>query len=340
MWAMGYGYPYSARQRKSLIVVASKAKQSSPLAWKHYSPDVMLSLSKYGLILFPFVAPSTPMTLTQKRNSLETHLKELQSVVVAFSGGVDSSLVLAMSLSALGRENTLAVTAQSESLAERELEAAKKLAESMGARHLILRTHEMDSAQYRANPINRCYHCKSELYSKLSAIARERNIAHIVNGINQDDLGDHRPGIVAAKEFGVKSPLAHAGFNKNAIRELSRQIGLSNWEKPAQPCLSSRIPYGEPVSPEKLAMIERAEDLLLSLGFTELRVRHHGDIARIELNKNDMPRALTESVSATIQEQFKQIGFKYVALDLEGFRSGRLNEGLIKTKEEICLKSN
>ncbi|VAX29748.1 ATP-utilizing enzyme of the PP-loop superfamily, partial [hydrothermal vent metagenome] len=252
----------------------------------------------------------------------------------------DSSLVLAMSLSALGRENTLAVTAQSESLAERELEAAKKLAEGIGARHLILRTHEMDSAQYRANPINRCYHCKSELYSKLSAIARERNIAHIVNGINQDDLGDHRPGIVAAKEFGVKSPLAQSGFDKKDIRELSRQIGLSNWEKPAQPCLSSRIPYGEPVSPEKLAMIERAENLLLSLGFTELRVRHHGDIARIELNKNDMPRALTESVSAIIQEQFKQIGFKYVALDLAGFRSGGLNEGLIKTKEETCLKSN
>jgi uncharacterized protein len=280
------------------------------------------------------------MTLTQKRNSLETHLKDLQSVVVAFSGGVDSALVLAMSLSALGRENTLAVTAQSESLAERELEAAKKLAESIGAEHLILRTHEMNSPDYRTNPTNRCYHCKSELYSKLSVIAKERNIAHIVNGINQDDLGDHRPGIVAAKEFGVVSPLAQSGFNKKDIRELSRQIGLANWEKPAQPCLSSRIPYGEPVSPEKLAMIEQAENLLLSLGFTELRVRHHGDIARIELNKNELPRALTESVSTTIQKRFKQIGFKYVTLDLEGFRSGRLNEGIIETKEEICLKSN
>ena len=145
---------------------------------------------------------------------------------------------------------------------------------------------------------------------------------------------------MAAKEFGVVSPLAQSGFTKHDVRELSRQIGLAVWEKPAQPCLSSRIPYGEPVSPEKLSMIERAEDLLLSLGFTELRVRHHGDIARIELSKEDMPRALTESISATIEEQFKQIGFKYVTLDLEGFRSGRLNEGLIKTKEEICLKSN
>jgi uncharacterized protein len=280
------------------------------------------------------------MTLTQKRNTLETHLQKLKSVLVAFSGGVDSSLVLAMSLSLLGKKNTFAVTAQSESLAERELTAAKKLAENMGAEHLILRTHEMDAPEYRANPTNRCYHCKSELYSKLSSIAKEKNIAHIVNGINQDDLGDHRPGIVAAKEFGVVSPLAHAGFNKNDIRELSRQIGLSNWEKPAMPCLSSRVPYGEPVSPEKLSMIERAEDLLLSLGFTELRVRHHGDIARIELKSNDMPRILQESVAAIVQERFKQIGFKFVTLDLEGFRSGRLNEGLIEVKEETCLKSN
>lgn len=280
------------------------------------------------------------MTLSQKQKTLETHLKDLESVVVAFSGGVDSALVLAMSLSALGKENTLAVTAQSESLAERELKAAKKLAHNLGAEHLILPTHEMDSPQYRANPTNRCYHCKSELYSKLAIIAGERNFAHIVNGINQDDLGDHRPGIVAAKEFGVVSPLAQSGFDKNDIRDLARQIGLAVWEKPANPCLSSRIPYGEPVSPEKLSMIERAEDLLLSLGFTELRVRHHGDIARIELNKSDMPRILAETVSATIQKRFKQIGFKFVTLDLEGFRSGRLNDDIIESKEEICSKSN
>lgn len=267
-------------------------------------------------------------------------MKDLESVVVAFSGGVDSALVLAVSLAVLGKKNTLAVTAQSESLADRELEAAKKLAEGMGACHLILRTNEMDSPQYRSNPTNRCYHCKSELYSKLSVLAKERNIAHIVNGINQDDLGDHRPGIVAAKEFGVASPLAQSGFDKKDVRELSRQIGLAVWEKPAQPCLSSRIPYGEPVSPEKLAMIEQAEDLLLSLGFVELRVRHHGDIARIELNTNDLPRALTEPMSSTIREQFKRIGFKYVTLDMEGFRSGRLNEGIIEVKEEVCLKSN
>lgn len=271
------------------------------------------------------------MTLTQKRNTLETHLKNLGSVVVAFSGGVDSALVLAMSQKALGNENVLAVTAESESLAERELRGAQKVAAEIGVEHLILRTHEMDSPEYRANPINRCYHCKSELYSKLSAIAGERNIAHIVNGINQDDLGDHRPGIVAAKEFGVVSPLAQAGFYKKDVRELSRQLGLTNSEKPAMPCLSSRVPYGESISPEKLLMIEQAEDLLFSLGFTQLRVRHHEEIARIELLKEEMPRILADSVAVTIQERFKQIGFKYVTLELEGFRSGRLNDSLIET---------
>ena len=283
------------------------------------------------------------MTLTQKRNTLETLLRDLQSVVVAFSGGVDSALVLAMSQKALGNENVLAVTAESESLAERELRGAQKVAAEIGVEHLILRTHEMDSPEYRANPINRCYHCKSELYSKLAAIAEERNFAHIINGINKDDLGDHRPGIVAAKEFGVVSPLAQAGFDKNDVRELSRQLGLTTSEKPAMPCLSSRVPYGESISPEKLLMIERAEDLLFSLGFTQLRVRHHGEIARIELLKEEMPRIFADSIAETIQERFKQIGFKYVTLDMEGFRSGRLNEGLTDLKQkkaETCFKSN
>ena len=201
----------------------------------------------------------------------------------------------------------------------------------------------MDSPEYRANPINRCYHCKSELYSRLQAIAEKRNITHMVNGINQDDLGDHRPGIIAAREFGVLSPLSQAGFNKNDVRELSRQLGLTTSEKPAMPCLSSRVPYGEPISPEKLAMIEQAEDLLLSLGFTQLRVRHHGEIARIELLKEEMPEFLADAIAETVQQRFKQIGFKYVTLDLEGFRSGRLNDGLKEIDQEraeACFKSN
>ena len=192
------------------------------------------------------------MTLTQKQKTLESHLKDLGRVVVAFSGGADSALVLAMSQKVLGNENVLAVTAESESLAERELLGAQKVAAELGVEHLILRTHEMDSPQYRANPVNRCYHCKSELYSRLQAIAEKRNFTHMINGINQDDLGDHRPGIVAAREFGVLSPLSQTGFSKNDVRELSRQLGLTTSEKPAMPCLSSRVPYGEPISPEKL----------------------------------------------------------------------------------------
>ena len=283
------------------------------------------------------------MTLTQKQKNLESHLKDLGRVVVAFSGGADSALVLAMSQKVLGNENVLAVTAESESLAERELLVAQKVAAELGVEHLILRTHEMDSPEYRANPINRCYHCKSELYSRLQAIAEKRNITHMVNGINQDDLGDHRPGIIAAREFGVLSPLSQAGFNKNDVRELSRQLGLTTSEKPAMPCLSSRVPYGEPISPEKLAMIEQAEDLLLSLGFTQLRVRHHGEIARIELLKEEMPEFLADAIAETVQQRFKQIGFKYVTLDLEGFRSGRLNDGLKEIDQEraeACFKSN
>jgi len=283
------------------------------------------------------------MTLTQKQKTLESHLKDLGRVVVAFSGGADSALVLAMSQKVLGNENVLAVTAESESLAERELLGAQKVAAELGVEHLILRTHEMDSPEYRANPINRCYHCKSELYSRLQAIAEKRNITHMVNGINQDDLGDHRPGIIAAREFGVLSPLSQAGFNKNDVRELSRQLGLTTSEKPAMPCLSSRVPYGEPISPEKLAMIEQAEDLLLSLGFTQLRVRHHGEIARIELLKEEMPEFLADAIAETVQQRFKQIGFKYVTLDLEGFRSGRLNDSLKEIDQEraeTCFKSN
>lgn len=281
------------------------------------------------------------MTLTQKQEALKNHLQDLGRVVVAFSGGVDSALILAMSLKMLGNKNVLAVTAQSESLAERELLGAQKVAAEIGVEHLILRTREMASPQYRENPINRCYYCKSELYSKLAAIAEQRNFTYMVNGINRDDLGDHRPGIDAAKEFGVLSPLAQAGFNKNDVRELSRQLGLTTSEKPAMPCLSSRVPYGESISPEKLSMIEQAEDLLLSLGFTQLRVRHHGEVARIELLKEEMPGFLADSIAENVQARFKQIGFKYVTLDLEGFRSGRLNEGHIKQEStEPCLKSN
>ena len=283
------------------------------------------------------------MTLNEKQDALESHFKSLKSVVVAFSGGVDSTLVLAVAHRVLGDNRVLAVTARSESLAARELLGAKQVAANIGVEHLILKTDEMSSPKYRENPVNRCYHCKSELYSKLAAIAGQRNFSHIVNGINRDDLGDHRPGIVAAKEFGVLSPLSQAGFGKSDVRELSRQLGLTTAEKPAMPCLSSRVPYGQPITPEKLMMIERAEDHLLSLGFTQLRVRHHGETASIELLKEELPEILKGNVIESVRRQFQQIGFKDVTLDSEGFRSGKLNDVLKEIHQEgakPCLKSN
>ena len=269
------------------------------------------------------------MVLAQKRERLESSLQKLGSALVAFSGGVDSTLVLAVAHSVLGK-NVLAVTAQSESLPQRELEQAARLARTLGVDHKIIATYEASSPDYLKNPVNRCYFCKSELYDKLSSVASEHKLAHILNGVNKDDLGDHRPGIFAGKEAGVLSPLADAGFNKQDVRDLAKKMGLPNWKKPAMACLSSRVPYGEAITMEKLAVIEQAEGFLYSLGFNQLRVRHHGDIARIELPQKDISRFMEKSVTDRVQQEFKKIGFKFIAVDIEGFRSGRMNESIKK----------
>jgi uncharacterized protein len=275
------------------------------------------------------------MTLEQKARKIKSLILEMDSALVAFSGGVDSTLVLALAHDVLG-EKALAVTAQSASMPDREMKACHQLAKEIGVKHLVVKTEEMSNPNYRANPANRCYHCKTELYSSLKKVAQQENILNILNGTNTDDLGDYRPGLDSAREQGVRSPLVEAEFNKQEVRELSRKMEISVWDKPAMACLSSRIPYGQPVTEEKLAMIEQAEDVLLSLGFEQIRVRHHGDLARIELGKNEMPHYLNnEKIQKIVQEKFKVLGFLTVVLDPEGYRMGSLNSALLEYKDRV-----
>lgn len=268
----------------------------------------------------------THLTLDQKLERMQDILRSLGRVAVAFSAGVDSTFVLKVAIDTLGPENVIAVTGRSDSLAEGEFEESKRLAESMGARHVVLETEEFSDPNYLANPVNRCYFCKSELYSKLDAFIAEHNLAAAVNGINADDYADWRPGIQAAREHTVRAPCAEAGMTKADIRALSERFGLPTFDKPASPCLSSRVQYGEPITPAKLKQIERSEALLKSLGFRECRVRHHNNLARIELPPDDMLRALDPEVRARIDAGLREFGYAYVTLDLRGFRSGSMNE--------------
>ena len=275
------------------------------------------------------------MTLEQKTKKIKSLILEMDSALVAFSGGVDSTLVLALAHDVLG-EKALAVTAQSASMPDREMKACHQLAKEIGVKHLVVKTEEMSNPNYRANPANRCYHCKTELYSSLKKVAQQENILNILNGTNTDDLGDYRPGLDSAREQGVRSPLVEAQFSKQEVRELSRMMKLSIWNKPAMACLSSRIPYGQPVTPEKLAMIEQSEDLLLALGFTQVRVRHLGTLARIELDKNEIPRYQNDkSVQKAVEEKLKALGFNNVVLDPEGYRMGNLNSALLEYKDRV-----
>jgi uncharacterized protein len=240
---------------------------------------------------------------------------------------VDSAFLLKVAVDTLG-DRALAVTARSDSYPERELQEATVLAASIGAKHLVVETHEMEHESYISNPSNRCYFCKTELWDTLSPLAAEGAIAALADGFNADDVGDYRPGAVAAREHGVRSPLLEAGLTKQEIRALSREMGLPTWDKPAMACLSSRVPYGERISREKLEQIDRAEQLLRELGYKQVRVRHHGDVARIELPPEDLPRFFSDGLAEPIARRIKELGFDYVALDLQGYRSGSMNEVL------------
>jgi uncharacterized protein len=274
-----------------------------------------------------------------KRDRLLDTLREYRSCAVAFSGGVDSAVVAKAAQLALG-DQAIAVTAVSPSLAEGELDEAKQLAGQIGIRHEVIRTDEFANANYTSNPTNRCYFCKTELYSQLEQILPRLGVAVMVNGANLDDAGDWRPGMAAAGERQVRSPLLECGFTKDDVRALAAVWNLPVWDKPASPCLSSRVAYGEEVTPQRLRMIDRAEQLLRSLGLRTVRVRYHrGDLARLEVPADAITQLAAPETRDRLTSELKQLGFKYITLDLEGFRSGSQNEAMEKgpTLVELTL---
>ncbi|MCD9026162.1 ATP-dependent sacrificial sulfur transferase LarE [Cohnella silvisoli] len=268
--------------------------------------------------------------IEQKYAHLGELLQAMGKIVVAFSGGVDSAFLLKAALDHLGSERVLAITADSETYPAREKEEAFALAKELNAPHQIIHTSELAIPGYADNPTNRCYFCKNSLFDHLIPIARERGYDYVVFGAIADDLGDHRPGLQAAHEQGVRAPLLEAGILKSEIRHMSREFGLRTWDKPSFACLSSRIPYGEKITAHKLSMIDRAEDFLIQLGFRQVRVRQHDNLARIEVPASRLGEVL--AVADTVHVKLKEIGYAYVTMDLQGYRSGSLNEVLVHDK--------
>jgi uncharacterized protein len=267
-------------------------------------------------------------TTSQKYAALQARLRELGSGVVAFSAGVDSTLLLRVAVDTLGRDRVLAVTGRSPSIPSAELHSAAALAAEVGAQHEFLDTHEFDDPNYVANPAQRCYYCKHDLFQRLATLAAERGFNAVLSGANADDLSDFRPGHQAADEHRVHAPMAEVGITKAELREIAAELGLSIHDKPAAPCLSSRVQYGEAITPEKLRRIDAAETFLREQGFRECRVRHHNDLARIEVPPAEMDRFADAAFRRAVEAQLRQLGYKYVTLDLRGFRSGSMNEVL------------
>ncbi|WP_160671956.1 ATP-dependent sacrificial sulfur transferase LarE [Clostridium sp. C8-1-8] len=274
------------------------------------------------------------MLLKEKFQLLKDIIKEKGSAAVAFSGGVDSTFLVKVAYEVLG-DKVIAVTATSSTYPERELKEAIKYAKDMGVKHLIISSEELDIEGFASNPKNRCYYCKKELFTKIKEVAKENVVEYVFDGSNLDDNGDYRPGMQAAKELKVISPLKLAGLTKNDIRELSKELGLPTWDKPSFACLSSRFPYGHKITMPKLKMVDQAEQFLLDMGIRQVRVRHHGEIARIEVSPEERKQFFDIEVMNKIGERFKEIGFTYVTLDMLGYRTGSMNEVL--KKEEKAL---
>lgn len=268
------------------------------------------------------------MVLAEKLARLRKIILKCDSVLVAFSGGVDSTFLLKVSLDVLPERKVLAVTAVSPTYPQEELLFSKNVAANLGAKHKVIKTYELEDKKFVSNPVNRCYYCKTELFSKLRNIASRFKLNFVVDGSSLSDKSDFRPGAIAKQELGVRSPLSEAGFTKEDIRKLSRKMGLSTWDKPSLACLASRIPYGARINPDILGRINRAEAYLRSLGFKQVRLRHYNGLCRIEVSSGEIPRLLSKRNQ--VVDKFKKIGYNYITVDLEGYRTGSMNEVIKK----------